>query len=202
MIIDTCEICLAVENSLETDKKLWNTSLHENATFIILPSLGPLIEGQAIIVSKQHKLNLLSMNNDEISDFNSLIEYSQKILGSNILFAEHGSFIDQTGGSCIEHTHVHVIPHFEKYFDVLDDVLPISDAILEPIDHLQRSEHIDFPYILTFNLKRNYRLYKAYNAHSQMIRKAICSKEGRNDWDWKQNPGINLIDKTIQLWKG
>jgi diadenosine tetraphosphate (Ap4A) HIT family hydrolase len=193
-------MCLAIKNSVEPDKNPWNTPLRENDTFIILPSLGPLIEGQAIIVSKEHKVNLLSMTSEELLSFSPFIDYSQRMLGNNILFAEHGSFLSQTGGSCIEHTHVHILPHFENYFDALDDVLPISNAISGPVD-LKRSEPIDFPYILTFNLKRNYRLYKAYNAHSQMIRKVICLKEGRDDWDWKAKNALNLIDKTIQLWK-
>src|SRR5262245_3664 len=94
----TCEICVAIENSMQDDRKLWNYVLHEDKIFLILPSLGPLIEGQGLIVSKQHKLNLLSMTNEEKRNVSSLVNYCQQILGNNILFAEHGSFDNQMGG--------------------------------------------------------------------------------------------------------
>jgi diadenosine tetraphosphate (Ap4A) HIT family hydrolase len=196
----TCEICLAISNSLEADHKIWNTKLHENENFIILPTIGPLIEGQTIIASKNHFLNLLSMKPSELKDFTPLVEYAKKILGNNILFAEHGSFEGQLGGSCIAHTHIHVLPTFEKYYSILDSIFPISNSI-STLNGLHLNEQIDFPYIFTFTLSGNFRLYKAYNAHSQMIRKAICTGENRSDWDWKSNYNVPLINKTIQLWQ-
>lgn len=200
MPTNKCEICTAITDSSNVGREVWNTPLQENETFIVLPTLGPLAKGQTMIASKKHELNLLSMDVNERSDFNSLILYAETILGNNILFAEHGSFGDQTGGSCIEHTHVHVIPSFEKYFNILDTVLPIFQDKNDQ-EKVYVTEQIDFPYILTFNLKGGFRIYKAYNVHSQMIRKAICTAEGRRDWDWRQNNNVELIKKTIELWE-
>lgn len=200
MSSNSCEICSAIINSRETNHEIWNTKLHETNNFIILPTIGPLIDGQVIIASKNHSINLLSMNNEEISDFNLLVKYTEAKIGKNVLFAEHGASDFDLGGSCIDHTHIHVFPGMENYYSILDDALPISDLNLN-IGNFEMKDQIDFPYILTFNLKNGFRLYQAYNAHSQMIRKAICAKENISNWNWRNNYQIESIYKTIRIWK-
>jgi len=194
-----CELCKAIEDANTTSNEFWNTKLYENKSFIVLPSIGPLKEGQVIIASKLHTLNLLSMPAESKKDILPIITLAIKILGNNILFAEHGTFLNQNGGSCIEHTHLHVFPSYEHYFDILDDVLPILNSSFELVD-LEKPTTVDFPYILTFDLRNNSRIYEAYNAHSQMIRKAICIKEGNEFGDWKKDKRIDLINRTISVW--
>jgi len=195
----TCEICFAVHDASLFSHQTWNTKLYENETFVVLPSVGPLIEGQTIIAGKKHSLNLFSMTNEEKRDFYPIVKHAENILGGHILFAEHGTFLKQKGGSCIDHTHIHVIPCYGKYYNILDSILSISEITVD-IKILENSSQLDFPYILTFNLMGDYRLYEAYNAHSQMIRKAICLEEKIGFINWKDNLRIDLIHKTVELW--
>lgn len=200
MLESNCKLCEAVIDSVKEERLLYNTPLFENQTFTILPSVGPLIAGQAIIVSKEHQLNYFSMDTIKRANLNPLVDYTIRILGNNVLFAEHGSQNEQSGGSCIDHTHIHVIPGFESYVDILDNLLPIY---LEDFDSksLHKITDIDFPYILTFNFRGRGRIYKAYNAHSQMIRQAICSKEKRTDGDWKKIQNNMIIEQTVDIWQ-
>lgn len=200
MLEPDCKLCKALGNSVDTSRLPHNTPLFENDTYLILPSIGPLVAGQTIIVSKQHQLNFFSMDISKRAALSMLIDYSSRVLGNNILFAEHGSLSEQSGGSCIDHTHIHVMPGFESYVDVLDNMLPVY---LEDFDleMLHKIDEIDFPYILTFTLSGRGRVYKAYNAHSQMIRQAICTKEKREDWDWKATQSNVIIEQTIDIWK-
>ncbi len=200
MVFDNCEICIAIRNSSESSRKIWNTRLFESDNFLILPSIGPLIGGQAMIVSKDHYSNLLTIPalNDE--EFENLANYSETKVGDRILFVEHGSFIGQMGGCCIEHAHVHILPGFNQFYNILDNTLPISTEVSK-YNQIFESKEISFPYILTFNLQEQIRLYKAYNVPSQMMRMAICTQLGRPDWNWKQNKRIDLIQQTLEIWK-
>lgn len=200
MIKPNCEICIAVQDALADRKYLWNKPLYATQKFLVLPTIGPLEEGHCMIVSTDHHVNLFSMNKDCIIEFLNIIDYSIKRAGENVLFAEHGSFNQQSGGSCIEHTHIHVIPKHASSYNILDHVLPVNKKI-SLLSDLNENIEVDFPYILTFNPGDQLRLYEAYNAHSQMIRKAICSKLGRPDWDWKQNEHMQRIKKTIEIWE-
>src|SRR5436190_19424259 len=127
----TCEICVALNDAAREDRKLCNTPLKESEHFIILPCLGPLVKGHVLISSKKHYMNLFSMPEGCMDDFNSLVRFSIDRLGSIILFAEHGSFDEQMGGSCVTHTHVHVIPKMDDCYNVLDGTLKILKSDLQ-----------------------------------------------------------------------
>ncbi len=195
-----CEICAAVENSEGMTPEIWNTKLYENRTFSILPTIGPLVSGQVMITSKRHTTNLLGMEASEIEDFIYLLGYCQSILGQDILFTEHGSSDFHVAGSCIVHTHIHIIPGFRQYYSILDESVPIVNSTLD-FKTLTATPPLDSPYILTFDIEGNSRIYEAYNVHSQMMRKAICKAENRSDWNWRNNQNIDLIKKTIEIWQ-
>jgi ATP adenylyltransferase len=200
MISQSCELCSAIIDSKKANRKIWNTTLYETQNFLIIPSIGPLVLGQVMIVSKDHDINLLSMSKEYIKEFLEIAKHFEVVIGGNALFAEHGSFNDQTGGKCIDHVHVHILPGFQDYFNILDDILPISSVSDAP-DKVFDQHSIESPYILTFNSQNQVRLYEAYNSHSQMVRRAICAKVGRNDWNWRDNERIDLIQQTIKLWQ-
>lgn len=201
MTTSSCGICSAVQDALSARRFLWNKPLYETKYFFVLPTIGPFEEGHCMIVSKDHQLSLLSMNKESRQNFLNIIDLSIERFGSNVLFTEHGSFSEQQkAGSCIEHTHIHIIPRLASFYNVLDEVLPISNEILK-LEKLNQDFIVDFTYILSFNPNNQLRLYNAYNAHSQMMRKAICAKTNRSDWDWKQNKKEVGIKKTIELWE-
>ncbi|MBS0265802.1 MAG: hypothetical protein JSS02_27975, partial [Planctomycetes bacterium] len=87
--------------------------------FVLMPSVGPLIAGQAIVVSRAHHHSLAAMDEAAAREYDDFV---RKILGTdgNWLEAEHGATDADCAGACVIHTHVHVIPgmaHFEELFD-------------------------------------------------------------------------------------
>jgi diadenosine tetraphosphate (Ap4A) HIT family hydrolase len=199
MALINCEMCRAMIDCDAENSKPFNTALYRTHHFTVLPTIGPLVAGHAIIISRRHDFGLLSMSSDEKDDFFQVVKYSELLLGRGLLFMEHGSFIGQSGGGCIDHTHVHVLPEMADHFAILDDVLPVFDGVttLETLINAK----VDFPYIMNFNLEGGVRLYQAYNAHPQMMRKAICLKLGRLDWDWRTYENSFTIKQTIDKWQ-
>ena len=72
------DCCLrdAVTDSLSNKEKslIENRLMYESEHFIIIPSLGPFVEGQIMIVSKSHFPNLKSMNKNVLDDLNKVFE--------------------------------------------------------------------------------------------------------------------------------
>ena|SRR6218665_1880597 len=196
---ENCILCNAMTNAKSAAPTLYNTILFESENFLVTPCIGPLVARQLLISSKDHFQNLAQMGNDRIVEFHNLVlqlERAQK-KAENYLLAEHGSFDDQTGGGCITHAHIHLIPGFAQYYDILDPLLSILDGDDNGTIHANLRE----PYIYTSNSERQSRIYSAYNGHSQMIRKALCSKLGRSDWNWRNDPKDELVKQTITFWQ-
>lgn len=196
---NSCDLCSANINSKELDHFIWNTILYESDNFIIVPSIGPLVVGQAMILSKKHSISLASMSSSDITECADIISYVIERIEGNILFSEHGSFNQQKGGGCIEHTHIHILPGLGKYYNILSDALPTSELILNYGD-INKIGCADFPYILNLNSELQVSLHEAYNCHSQMMRKAICQEINNSNFNWRDDSKIDLIEETVKLW--
>jgi ATP adenylyltransferase len=197
-----CELCEAVYNSKTIDCSIFNTILYETEHFLITPCIGPLVEGQVMIVSKSHYSSLASMNEIAISECVDIFKKIFSLFKTDILLSEHGSFYQLKGGACIEHTHIHVVPQFGHLFNYLDsdNTLHIYSKV-SSIDSLHLLKTIDFPYILNINNNNGVRVYEAYSVHSQMMRKVICHYLRMQNCDWRKQKNIGIVKKTITLWE-
>jgi diadenosine tetraphosphate (Ap4A) HIT family hydrolase len=191
-----CELCDAVKDG---GALIENTLLYESENFIVTPSIGPIVTGQIMITSKEHNDSLSSMGYSKIIEAFDLAMFLSKVAEEDILFTEHGSFNSQSGGACIEHTHIHVIPGMSNYYNLFDGNLNVFNDVAQ-FDDLKKFDSIQIPYILNFT-NNKIRVYEAYNCHSQMMRRGVCAKLGRADWDWKQNEQFPTIKKTIIKWE-
>jgi diadenosine tetraphosphate (Ap4A) HIT family hydrolase len=197
-VTKNCPLCLAVTDAQTGDPKHeFNTPLYETANFFVLPCVGPLIEGHVLIVSKIHKESLAALDEVQLNEVISILSFVRSRTSyRNSLITEHGSLDDQAGGACIVHCHIHIIPEMGRYNSALDPMLPVTKLVT-----LKEILRVSYPYILSMQLDGEIKLYQAYNAYSQMMRKAICSALKRNDGDWKQSHDVKVSKKTIGMWK-
>lgn len=190
-----CSLCNVID--FNSKKSIVNRIIFEWNNFVLIPSIGPLDVGHFLIVSRKHNCGLATMPKEDIQDFFRFSDFiKSKLPLSDLLFFEHGSYDNQDAGSCISHTHIHVIPGYSGCYAILDKSLEI---VYEDFTGKQFSE-IDFPYILTFNSANQSRIYRAYNVHSQMMRKAICYEKELVNWDWKTDKKINSVKEGIDFW--
>ena len=195
---EKCPICIAVKESLEKrDESIFNKGLYESDSFIVMPCIGPLEIGHVMIVSKTHYESLASMGSGAIKEMKNIIEvaFENKSIYKGSLITEHGAFLDQSGGACIVHTHIHVIPEQGKWIHILDEILPQIK-----VKSLEDLTKIDIPYIFTSDIEGNFKVYQSFNAHPQMVRKAICAKTKRLDYDWAQDEKLDFVKKTLEYW--
>jgi diadenosine tetraphosphate (Ap4A) HIT family hydrolase len=200
-----CCLCEAVKDSITNGNKslIENRLLFESDHFVVIPSLGPFVEGQVMIVSKKHFMNLRSMKKNVLSDLQSVFEFIKtktiKSFSNSLLFAEHGAYnLIQKGGACVIHMHIHCIPGYNDGINALKRQLKI---IYSGYDLLELWR-IDKPYILVINsIDNKMYIFEAENVPSQMIRKTLLASRGIvTNWNWRANFDYDMINKTINNW--
>jgi len=204
----TCKCCLceAVVDSISNGNRslLENRKLLESEHFVVIPSLGPFVEGQIMIVSKKHYSNLRSMDKymyyELQSIFNIIKNKISKIYNLGLVFAEHGAYNDfQKGGACVIHMHIHCIPGYNDGIKALEKQLKTLYSGFD-ISELWK---INQPYILAINSNDNkIYVFEAEDVPSQMIRKTMLANRGvLTNWNWRANYDFEMISTTINNWE-
>ena len=75
--------------------KIYNTLIEETNNFIVIPSLGSLVDGYILIVAKKHFYNMFELDNNLLLEYYGLIDKYRNIF-KNIykkfpIVFEHGS---------------------------------------------------------------------------------------------------------------
>jgi ATP adenylyltransferase len=194
-----CALCVSVRDATTPGGPTfeYNRNLLETQRFVVLPSLGPLVSGHVMVVSKMHFASLASMGRDAIQEYNRLAESLRKAPHmAEALEAEHGSTGMDKAGACVIHTHVHWIPAVGRLFDEVTKRLRLVESeSLETLgpDHL--------PYIFV-RVGGRQAVFDSRGLPSQTIRRILCDIMDRDDTDWTQAPRLDLVHETIKAWAG
>lgn len=197
MTYSNCELCNAAVDSNSASPEFYNKKIYESDNFIIIPAKGQLVEAQIMIVSRLHYRSLAAMPEECIAECRELIRKCLSI-SDDLLVYEHGSIDEEKGPSCVDHTHVHLMPSMSRFLRILDPILPQAETVVN-LEELATLKTVEFPYILSANSSGEVVLYQAYNSHSQMMRKAIATALGLTEWDWRKASNDSAI-KTYQNW--
>ncbi len=201
---EPCLLCYAI--SKEGNQQIENTVFYETERFVVIPTLGQFIEGWLMIVSKTHINSALNLDTKSLKELSQVIETCMnsisKIYGQSIVF-EHGpgTIRGMTGGCCINHTHLHIVPC--KSPEKFRSLIPFPRTTKIEIIELANSNRINNPsgYLL-IGLDDN-TFYEFCEVDTilprQYLRQVIAVTEGvHNFWDWRIFPHYENILKTIE----
>jgi hypothetical protein len=150
-----------------------------------------------MIVSRDHSPNLASMGPQGIQEFKAVVDHISNRPGyDEMLQAEHGASSNESGGACITHVHINVIPGLSHLASIFNGILPPLELDYD----LLTFDSVSPPYILLRGSKDAY-LHRANNVPSQLIRRVLFERMGRDDWDWAVHPNLKVITETIELWR-
>jgi diadenosine tetraphosphate (Ap4A) HIT family hydrolase len=170
----------------------------ESEHFIVIADIGPIVEGYALIVTKNHILSLACMEPKQLEEFAIVQEKirSAQVLtyGSSISF-EHGSGKEnERSGACIDHAHMHVVP---VHRDPSPEILGRFDFI--QLEHLsQLCPHVDHPGYLYYEDSSG-RKWGATPASvpRQFFRQVIRSTQAPHlPWDWRSFIAPSAAERT------
>lgn len=192
----SCELCTAATGVTPGHfPQPVNRVLLRSRHFVVVPALGPLVPGHALVVGRRHAGGLLTTAEQVQEDYARLASRLRAhcaLRGRDLLELEHGGTTPGGRGPCIDHTHVHLLPGLSHCIDVLEGRLPRWEAA-PPAEAVAR------PYLWVRNAAEA-RWYDATRAIGQEARRAIGRALEIDDWDWAVSPGWDMVKETIGFW--
>lgn len=192
MIIINCIFCNLEKNKIE------NTILDETNYFYIIPTVGSLVDGYILVVSKRHINSMSELSKNEMYEYNFIIEKYRNIFkdiyGKYPIVFEHGSPIPDNSmkANSVIHAHSHIVNY--EYPDELKIIRRLKFIPIRRIEDIKSNKN----YIMYIN--NNSFKYVTYHFEtiSQLMRKLIAKDLKYEDkFDWKKEKFMDNIIKTV-----
>lgn len=209
---DTFSFDYGIQKNVEIhDERVCDRILFQTENFVVIPSLGSIVEGYLLIVPKKEFLCIGAFDDDLFFELNILRNFISKVVedcfGPIILF-EHGpSKCNQEIGCGVDYAHLHIVP---VKFNLINNVNNFTN------NKYDWKNINDYRELKRFYLKGRPYLYieqpfgKGYaitdkTFESQLLRKVIAFSIGKPDrYNWRMHPEENNIRSTInkiEKWK-
>jgi diadenosine tetraphosphate (Ap4A) HIT family hydrolase len=214
MIDESCTICCELAGMEENNlcylifnRKL-NRVVKETKNFVVLPTIGQIVEGYLLIVPKEHFSCIGALSAelfDELREIKNLCRTAlNKAYNSKCIFYEHGTVgktFEKRAGCCTDHAHLHAVP---VEVDLLSDIQQNYKAKqIEKLEDLCKKYETKTPYLFYENNCGDMYVFDAPLVVSQYFRMLLAKKLGvENKWDWRNYQGKEEILKTIEKLKG
>ena len=184
----------------------WNRPLLETPHFQVVPSLGALVEGWVLIVSREHAIRTSDLPTDarrELDDLRGRLGNAvTKGLGKSVVQFEHGAACTGIPIGCgVDHAHVHLVPFDGDVVTEARTQLPeIEWNAAGSLGSVQGSPSLSYIYVEDANGLAV--LAERKELPSQLLRRCIASLVGRsNEWNWRDRHQERNVSATIQLLK-
>jgi diadenosine tetraphosphate (Ap4A) HIT family hydrolase len=178
-----------------------STAIHDEVLFrdrliSVLPDLSPLCPGHMLAAARQHVLSMAELGPVALERIAAVLTRLSVTLapefGDYFVF-EHGTPPREgTGGACIEHAHVHLLPLEATMFDRM-----VSALDWEPIPEykdLAGFQHAGYAYL---GIKGSHYVYANPDIGSQWIRRQVGATLNREDWDWALSDSGHDLRRTL-----
>lgn len=183
------------------EKKIENTIIEETNNFYVKPSLGSLVDGYLLIISKRHIYSMNELTTKEKIEYINLInKYREKfknIYNKYPIIFEHASSSINTNksSSSIYHAHTHIVNH--KFINEDDIIKKTNFKKCEFNDILPNKN-----YILYINNNNQKYISYTFKKVSQLMRIYIADDLNISQkYNWRKYKFEENILKTIEKFK-
>ncbi len=196
-----CRLCS--DFLLEGPVEAWNKPLFESPNFVVLPSLGALVEGWLLLVPKKHFICMGALPDSVASEMQEMKHFICSVLQQyygQVCTFEHGpSRANLSVGCGVDHAHLHIVPVAFDLASAVTSFLPEdafwSEAGLEECrDAFGRCE--DYLYLEQPIGAGRIAAHQGFG--SQLFRRAIATRIGAlNQFNWREYPQLPNVAATI-----
>ncbi len=192
------------------ENKKYNKPILESENFLVIPSLGSLVEGWLLIVPKKFYLNFSQLPEPDFQEleilFSRLGEYFLPIFQKDqFVVFEHGPTLENSVAGCgVDYAHLHWIPiHFDLLKGVntflnLDYIWQVIPSLKGIGDNNLNNED----YLYLRDQKGVHHLTCQKEIPSQTFRKVIAHYLNTPEsFDWKLNFGMENIQSVYDKLK-
>ncbi len=187
--------------------KIENTIIYETENFIVIPSVGSLIDGYVLIVTKKHINSLSELTDEQKDEYEKLVEKTsklfQKVYGTVPIVFEHGTsnLENAMSASSITHAHSHIVN-----FNFKNEKEIIKKYNFTKIENFKDVKNENYIYYISNDGTK----YVSYNfdSISQLMRLLIAKEiDKEQQYNWREhafNENIILMlekfEKYSSLW--
>jgi diadenosine tetraphosphate (Ap4A) HIT family hydrolase len=184
----------------------WNEFLIETENFAVVPSLGALVEGWLLIVSKNHYISMGALPPRLRGEVDELERRVSSLLESQyekpVSVFEHGPSAPKHGTGCgVDHAHLHLLPLDCDLLSLAEPFIPKSTE-WKNSGWEERSDayRVGLDYLYLKTDERDGLLAVSEDFGSQVFRKAISSYLGvPEEYSWREHPRISTVSRTIEV---
>lgn len=208
-----CSLCSEI-NHEEENNMLYNIIapvtgikdriLFQTANWVVMPTLGCFVNGYLLIVSKEHIPSISFCSDIMLDELEFLIQDIRKIncklYHSDSVLFEHGMVsVEERGGCCVDHAHVHILP-FNEEIDAEICKNAAEKVEIEMLTNVkQLVEKACRSYLLYENKAGKRVIIFSDYIPSQYMRQIISKKIGKEkEWDWREHFFLVNILQTIK----
>ena len=184
-------------------------SIHRGDVFTTAATLGPIgISGYVLVISNEHYNGIAGMPEEFDGELDSTVRNVKNLLlneyNSGVVVFEHGPRIgEHSGGTCIDHTHLHFVPTNINLVKILSDLFDFVFSSQSKFSSYNDLREIlrrnESSYLFIEDQKnRRFILETAISLPSQFLRRVIAFGEGRDDWDYAVYPERDLMYETVK----
>jgi hypothetical protein len=197
-----CAICESLKDPREDE--FWNAPLFQTDHFVVLPSLGAMVEGWLLIVPKAHYMCMGAVPSVLEAEYFQLREYVRTHLESRyskpVVLFEHGpSRMLKRTGCGVDHAHVHFVPFADDLIDLATPYLSKGSQwhVASP-QSLRDAYSAGLDYLYAEVPGRGVVMTTAAEFGSQVFRRAIAdSLHISEEYQWREFLRLETVAKTI-----
>ena len=191
------------------DGRPWDEVLYETDHFAVVPTVGALVEGWLLIVTKQPHLCMGAVAEELLCELSSLKDHVSSVLRQcygEVAVFEHGPSKPRQGVGCgVDHAHLHVLPVTSS---LTERVPAITDTVLEwriveSVHATRKFSDAGIPYLYVEQPIGKARIAAAWDAPSQLFRRVVADAIGLpEEFDWRNNPMESNVISTVEMLRG
>lgn len=184
-----------------------DTVLFESQNFVVVPTIGSIVPGWLLVVTKSPYLRMSALDEDKLSELITVRDRAVTALRdsfhSPVVTFEHGPFSRGENVGCgVDHAHLHVVAIESSLLDSAKK-LDCAELPWQQVTNLQEGlTNCRSSYLIIEDVDGHCYRTDATDAPSQYFRRAIAAMIGvPSQYDWKRFPFVENVTQTIQRCK-
>lgn len=198
-----CAICESLKNP--RTEEFWNEPLFQTDHFVVLPSLGSMIEGWLLVIPKGHVLCMgalpLALEREYRELHGKVRGHVADLYGMPVVSFEHGpnSRLKRTGCG-VDHAHVHVVPFSGDLIELSTPYLGESSGWYIADAYSQREAYSSgLDYLYAEVPGRGAVMATSAEFGSQVFRRAIADYLNiPHEYQWREFLRLDTVATTVR----
>lgn len=198
-----CENILSISPGREPE--VHDCVLCESENFVVVPTLGSLVEGWVLIITKKHLIRIASLQDDHLEELDCLSKrVCHEIMDcyGPVAIFEHGpSRPMQAVGCGVDHAHLHIVP---THSELIRGLPSITDQDFEWVEvdgvsGLRSYRDSNKEYLYVEQPVGTACVTTSQGFGSQLFRRVIAHHIGEPcHYDWKSWEGAENVIRTVK----